>query len=127
MSIFPLTIGPTGRYVVAQGGEPFLVHGDAAWSLASALSREEAVHYMDDRASRGVNAVIVDLVEKLLAPNAPGNAYGVDPFTTPGDLGTPNPAYFEHVDWLFGKQNGAAYWSSRFRATSVTRIRAFPL
>lgn len=100
MSIFPLTIGPTGRYVVAQGGEPFLVHGDAAWSLASALSREGAVHYMDDRASRGVNAVIVDLVEKLLAPNAPGNAYGVDPFTTPGDLGTPNPTYFEHVDWL---------------------------
>jgi hypothetical protein len=103
MSSFPLAIGRTGRYLVTPDDEPFLVHGEAAWSLASALRREEAARYVDDRSSRGVNAVIVNLVERLLAPNAPANAYGVEPFITPGNLGTPNPAYFEHVDWLLGR------------------------
>ena len=50
--------------------------------------------------ARGTNTVIVSLVEWTFSPDPPRNAYGVDPFTTPGDLGTPNPAYFEHVDWL---------------------------
>jgi Protein of unknown function (DUF4038) len=103
MSRFPLRIGPTGRYLVTQSGEPFLIHGEAAWSLAGALNREEATQYMEDRSSRGVNTIIVNLVERLVAPDAPRNAYGVEPFTTTGDLGTPNPAYFEHVDWLLGR------------------------
>ena len=100
MTRFPLAIGPTSRFLVDADGTPFPIHGEAAWSLAGALRRDDADHYLVDRAGRGTNTVIVSLVESTFSPDPPRNAYGVDPFTTPGDLGTPNPAYFEHVDWL---------------------------
>ena len=100
MTKFPLAIGPTSRFLVDADGTPFPIHGEAAWSLAGALRRDDADHYLVDRAGRGTNTVIVSLVESTFSPDPPRNAYGVDPFTTPGDLGTPNPAYFEHVDWL---------------------------
>ena len=100
MTRFPLAIGPTSRFLVDADGTPFPIHGEAAWSLAAGLRREDAEHYLADRAERGTNTVIVSLVERTFSSDPPRNAYGVDPFTAPGDLGTPNPAYFEHVDWL---------------------------
>ena len=56
--------------------------------------------YLDDRASRGFNAILVNLLEYYFSPDPPRNRYGEAPFTIPGDFSTPNPAYFDHARWV---------------------------
>jgi hypothetical protein len=50
---YPLKIGPTGRYLVDQRGEPVFVNGDSPWSLAAQLSREDVELYLRNRAALG--------------------------------------------------------------------------
>jgi Protein of unknown function (DUF4038)/Putative collagen-binding domain of a collagenase len=97
---FPVAVGPTGRYLVDQGGRPVLIQGDAAWSLIAATTKEGVQTYLDDCAAKGFNAIIVNVLEAYFAPDPPRNVYGDDPFSTPGDFATPNERYFEHVDWV---------------------------
>ncbi len=115
-SIFPLAISPSKNLLVDASGRPFLVQGDAAWSAIAQLSEADALLYLDDRQSRGFNAILVNLVEHSFTSHRPNwaNAAGNVPFTgtVPGqcpstggttgcnDLSTPNDAYFQHVDWF---------------------------
>jgi hypothetical protein len=103
---FPLKVGPTGRYLVDQGGKPFLIHGDSPWSIIVGVTKEDADVYFADRRAKGVNALIVNLVEHLF--NGPVNRYGDGPFLTPGDFGRPNEKYFDHADWVLRRaaENG---------------------
>ena len=39
---FPIKIGAGGRRLVDQNDRPFLVHGDTAWSIITALTSAEA-------------------------------------------------------------------------------------
>ena len=100
---YPLAVGPTGRYLVDADGTPFLVHGDTAWSVIVATTKEEAERYLEDRRRKGVSAIIVNLIERCFAQDPPRNVYGDEPFTTPGDFSTPNETYFDHVDWILTK------------------------
>ena len=100
---FPLRVEAGKRYLTGADGQPFLLIGDAAWSLIGALSREEADLYLEDRRSKGINAVLVNLIEHLFTPNPPRNAYGEGPFLVPGDFATPNEAYFAHADYIISK------------------------
>ena len=61
--IYPVTVGADHRHLADQTGAPFLVQGDAAWSLISGLTNEEAEKYLEDRRSKGFNSVIVNLIE----------------------------------------------------------------
>ncbi|MBS0366391.1 MAG: DUF4038 domain-containing protein [Proteobacteria bacterium] len=97
---FPLHVEAGKRYLVDSAGAPFLLQGDAAWSLVAQLQREDVLAYMADRRARGFNALLVELEEHYFADHPPANAYGVAPFTVPGDFSTPNEAYFAHVDWV---------------------------
>ena len=97
---FPLRVEPGLRYLVDASGSPFLMQGEAAWSLIAQLCREEVDIYLDDRKARGFNTILVNLVEHKFASNAPSNCYGDAPFTNPDDMSTPNEAYFEHADWV---------------------------
>jgi len=94
-------VSPDHRHLVDQSGTPFLVQGDAAWSLVSGLTKEEAELYLEDRRRKGFNSVIVNLIEHKF--RGPVNRYGDAPFTTPGDFATPNEKYFEHADWVIRK------------------------
>jgi len=98
--VYPLKLGPTGRYLVDQNGKPFLMVGDAAWSLISQLSDQDADTYLASRAQAGFSLVLVNLIEHKFAANAPGgDSYGIKAFT--GDtFSTPNDAYFAHVDHI---------------------------
>ena len=96
----PLTISKDRHHLVDGEGRPFLLVGDAAWSILVALSRDEAVRYLDDRVSRGFNTIMVNLLEYMFSPDPPRNRDGEPPFTTPGDFSTPNPAYFDHARWV---------------------------
>jgi Protein of unknown function (DUF4038)/Putative collagen-binding domain of a collagenase len=100
MPVFPLAVEPGKRYLIDAAGEPFLIHGDTAWSLIAQLTREEAELYLDDRRARGFNAILVNLIEHAFATDAPANIYGEPPFLEPGDYSTPNEAYFGHADWV---------------------------
>ena len=97
---FPLKIASTERYLEDSEGNPFLVKGDAAWSLIAELKREDVEEYLRDRRSRGFNTILVSLIEHYFATHAPANAYGDQPFLSPGNFSTPNEAYFAHVDWV---------------------------
>ena len=95
---FPLKLGPAGaRYLVDQQGHPFFWAGEAAWSLIAQLSLEDARVYLDDRRSKGVNLLLVNLIEHKFATRAPANRTGDRPF---GDkpFTAFNEAYFAHAD-----------------------------
>lgn len=96
----PLSVADNRRHLVDRDGRPFLLVGDAGWSILVSATREDAVKYLDDRASRGFNTIIVNLLEYYFSPDPPRNRYGDAPFTIPGDFSTPNPAYFDHARWV---------------------------
>jgi Protein of unknown function (DUF4038) len=98
---YPLRIGADHRHLVDQSAAPFLIQGDAAWSLISGLTEEEAETYLDGRRRQGFNSIIVNLIEHKF--RGPVNRYGEAPFSTPGDFSTPNEKYFEHADWVIRK------------------------
>ncbi len=74
-----------------------LLQGDAAWSLIVGLSLPDAVRYLDDIATKGFNAVVVNLIESHFAPDPPRNTLGHEPFLIRGDLGAPNDMYMAHA------------------------------
>ena len=94
---YPLTVAPTARHVVDQSAKPFLLVGDAAWSLIAAVSDEDAEFYLENRKQHGFTAVLVNLLESKFAPNAPANFYGVTAFNEK-PFTTPREEYFGHVD-----------------------------
>jgi len=61
--VYPLAVSASRRYFVDQNGAPVLLHGDAAWSLITALTKPEAEAYLEDRRRTGFNAIIVNLIE----------------------------------------------------------------
>ncbi len=97
--IFPLSM--SDGMLRTNAGDPFLIIGDSPWSLIVGPDTTGADKYLDNRKKMGVNSLIMNLVETYF--NGPLNAYGDQPFLTPGDFTTPNPAYFDHVDYVLGK------------------------
>jgi uncharacterized protein DUF4038/collagenase-like protein with putative collagen-binding domain len=94
---FPLALEPTGRYLVDHDGKPFLIQGEAAWSLVAQLRPAEVETYLEDRRRRGFNLLMVNLIEHFFSDQPPLDAFGVGPFRVPGDFSTPNPQYFERA------------------------------
>ena len=105
---FPLSIPAGKRYLQDAAGQPFLIHGDTAWSLIAQLTREDAEKYLHDRQVRGFNTILVNLLEHRFSSDPPANAYRRYPFLIPGDFATPNEDYFAHADWLIRRaaENG---------------------
>jgi hypothetical protein len=99
--LYPVRVGPDHRHLVDQSGAAYLIQGDAAWSLISGLTKEEAEQYLDKRQSQGFNSIIVNLIEHKF--RGPVNRYGEGPFSTPRDFSTPNEKYFAHADWVIRK------------------------
>jgi hypothetical protein len=97
---YPVKVGPTGRYLVDQNGRPFLMAGDAPQSLIVNLSETDADFYFADRQAHGFNTVWINLLcDTYTGGRSDGTTYdGIGPFTTAGDLSTPNEAYFARVD-----------------------------
>lgn len=100
---YPLKVSSNHRFLVDQSGAPFLLQGDAPWSLFVGISKEDVELYLEDRSKKRFNALLVNLIEHKFCSNPPNNYYGEPPFTTPGDFSTPNEKYFEHVDWVIKK------------------------
>jgi hypothetical protein len=101
--VFPLHVEAGKRYLLDTQGQPFFVHGDAAWSIMLQLTRDQVDQYLEDRRQKGFNTILVNLIEHHFADNAPNNVYGDGPFTTPGDFSTPNEAYFSNAEYVISK------------------------
>jgi len=92
-----LSVSSNGRYLVTEDGRPFFYLGDTAWELLSRLDREEATHYLADRAEKGFNVIQTVVLSSL--GGLGGNAYGHMPLID-RDLNKPNEQFFEHVDFV---------------------------
>jgi len=145
--VYPLKLASGQRHLVDQNDHPFLLIGDAAWSLMVSVSEADAKTYLADRASRGFDAVLVNLIEHKFAPGAPANAAGDLPFTgtlSGGalDFSTPNDAYFAHVDQVvndaaargivvlltaayLGYNGGDEGWYTEMQANGASRLRTY--
>jgi hypothetical protein len=137
---FPLQISADGRYLEDQNGEPFLINGDTSWSLMVKLSKPEADLYLEDRRSRGFNAIVTELIENEFG--GPANRDGELPFLAPNDFGQPNENYFQHADWVItkaaekgllviltpaylGAECGSQGWCQEMQASTPTELRGF--
>src|SRR5689334_8866867 len=100
--VYPLKKSANGRYLVDQNNVPFLVAGDAPQALMVNISEADADVFFANRQSHGFNAAWINLLCNTgTAGRSDGSTYdGIVPFTTPGDLSTPNNAYFTRCDHL---------------------------
>src|SRR5712691_12626612 len=97
---YPVRVGPTGRYLVDQNGAPFLIVGDSPQAMIGRLSEADAELYFANRQAHGFNTVWINLLcASYIGCNPDGSTFdGIPPFNVPGDLTTPNEAYFARVD-----------------------------
>jgi hypothetical protein len=100
---YPVKISANHRYLVDQNNRPFLIQGDAPWSLIVGLDKPDVDIYLRNRQARGFNTLMVNLLEHKFAKHAPNNVFGEGPFTTPGNFSTPNEKYFAYADWVIRK------------------------
>ena len=104
----PFRISGNHRYLVDRHDVPFLLQGDAGWSLIVNATNEEAEAYFQNRRAKGFTAILVNLIEHKFARNAPRNVYGEAPFPSMSDWTVQNERYFAHADWVIRKaaENG---------------------
>ena len=97
---YPLKPSSNRRYLVDQRNVPFLIIGDSPQAMIGNLSVKDAAFYIANRQAAGFNALWVNLLcVKYTGCRGDGTTFdGIRPFTSPGDLSTPNPAYFARVD-----------------------------
>jgi hypothetical protein len=95
---FPLHVSDDRRRLLDADGRPFLIQGDAAWSLIANLTDEEAVVYLDDRQRKGFNTLIVSLVEHRFSVDPPRDRYGNEPFLDTGRMDSPNDVYMDRAE-----------------------------
>ncbi|MEM6647875.1 MAG: DUF4038 domain-containing protein, partial [Bacteroidota bacterium] len=98
-----LQVSADQRHLEYTDGEPFFWLGDTAWELFHRLDREEATFYLEDRAAKGFTVIQAVALAELDGLNTP-NPYGHTPLID-NDPAQPNPAYFEHVDFIVEKAN----------------------
>jgi hypothetical protein len=140
--VFPLKIAENQRYLADQKGKPFLVVGDSAWSLIVQLGEDDIDRYLDNRRKRGMNSIIVNLIEHKFCTNAPRTRGGMAPFKKAGDFSTPNSEYFDFAYsvvkkandrgiavWLFpgylGYGGGDEGWFKEMKASGKANLRAY--
>ena len=137
---YPLKLSADGRHLEDQAGQPFLINGDTPWSLIVKLTKAEAATYLEDRRSRGFNAIIVEIIENKFG--GPYNRDGEYPFMSAGDFSRPNELYFKHVDWVISKaadkgllviltpaylgyKCGSEGWCAEVKAASLADLRSY--
>lgn len=142
--VYPLKKSANARYLVDQNDVPYLITGDSPQSLIVNLSEADAEAFLADREALGFNTVWINLLcNTYTFGRADGSTFdGVLPFTnkipltTWYNLGTPNEAYFAHVDRVLNlaAQHGLLVflapietggWLNTILENGTNRCRAF--
>ena len=139
-AVFPLKVSENHRFLVDQQNRPFLVVGDAGWSLIVQPGDSDIDRYLDDRKARGFNSIIINLIEHKFCTHPPKTRIRADPVPEAGRfLGSPGHLFdFAHsvvkkandrglVVWLFpaylgygGKDEG---WFQETKASGKANLR----
>jgi hypothetical protein len=74
--------------------------GDSPQHLTTNLSQKEAAAFIANRRSYGINTLWINVlwINVLCICKEAKTFDGIVPFLVPGDIATPNPAYFQRVD-----------------------------
>ena len=99
--VYPLKASANNRYLVDQNNTPFLMVGDSPQHLITNLSPNEAAAFMANRRRYGINTLWINLLCIFTEASCNREAKTLDgtvPFLVPGDIATPNPAYFQRAD-----------------------------
>lgn len=102
---FPLSVD--GHWLRDASGVPWNLNGSSPWGLVVQIDREDASLYLSDRHEKAVNGILMRILEHRFSDNDPPstNIYGETPFdgtlkTGEEDFTSPNPKYWQHVDWI---------------------------
>lgn len=98
-----LRISDNRRFLAHADGRPFFWLGDTAWCLFHRLDRDEAAHYLTDRARKGFTVIQAVALAELDGLGTP-NAYGHTPLNADDPL-RPVEAYWAHVDHVIATAN----------------------
>ncbi|MBN1950958.1 MAG: glycoside hydrolase family 140 protein [Bacteroidales bacterium] len=133
-----LEVSGNHRYLQTENGDPLFWLGDTGWLLFSKLNREEAEHYLDDRARKGFNVIQVMVLHQLKITNVYGDSALVRgdasaPVVSEGN--SPNDPdaydYWDHIDYIveLAEERGiylamVPVWGSNVRQGLVNREQA---
>lgn len=98
-----LALSANRRRLVRPDGTAFFYLGDTAWNLFQFLDREECDFYLRTRAAQGFTVIQCVVVAEQVTPDTP-NRMGHAVFPENDPL-RPNPAFFDHVDWVIRRAN----------------------
>lgn len=125
-----LRVSDNSRYLEYADGRPFFYLGDTAWELFHRLTREEADHYLANRAQKGFTVIQAVLLFELQDAN-PANAYDAVPLID-NDPSQPNEPYFEHADHIVDKAEACGLfvgmlptWGNRWKLDGDGRTGIF--
>ena len=100
-----LKVSDNRHFLVKEDGSPFFYLGDTAWELFHRLNREEADHYLDDRAKQGFTVIQAGAIAEFEG-HSEANAYGHLPLLEM-DPARPDVKetddYWRHVDYIVSK------------------------
>ncbi len=104
-----LQVSADGHYLQTVDGKPFFYIGDTAWELFHRLNREEAIHYLKNRADKGFNVVQAVALAEVDGVDVP-NAYGHKPLiernpATPDCKDGEQNDYWDNVDFIIDNAN----------------------
>jgi hypothetical protein len=99
-AVYPLKVGPTGRYLVDQRGRPFLLAGESPQAMMVNISEAEAETFFANRRSHGFNAAWINLICAQYTGGREDSSTidGLKPFAVQDDFSQPVEAYFAHCD-----------------------------
>ena len=97
---FATAVSANSRYLLDQHGAPWFGVGDTAWSMSAQLTTSDITLYLEDRAEKGVNLVLLNAPEPHFTSQTPddANVSGQQPFTGTAFQSTLNEAYWTVVD-----------------------------
>src|SRR2546422_683042 len=87
LAAFPASVSANHRYLLDQGGRPYMIVGDSPWSLSTNLSTSDMDYYFGDRQAKGFNTALIGLlVDRYIGGRDDLSTYdGLYPFTTSND------------------------------------------
>jgi Protein of unknown function (DUF4038)/Putative collagen-binding domain of a collagenase len=98
-----LKVSENRRFLVTADGRPFFWLGDTAWELFHRATREDAEHFLKNRADQRFTVIQAVALAEFDGLHV-GNAYGERPLVD-DDPTRPNERYFAHVDWVVARAN----------------------
>ncbi len=105
----PVKVSLDGRSLLDRDDKPFFYLGDTVWELFHRANRDDAEHYLRDRAAKGFTVVQAVAIGELDGHDVP-NAYGHLPLIDrdpahPAVKEGPDNDYWDHVDFVVDRAN----------------------